>query len=411
MASLPTSTAVGARTDSAHGALFTSPLFTLPKHQGLIPTLTIVVPTRNEAGNISPLVARLEQALANIPYELIFVDDSDDDTPAVIQSLQDQGHPGLTLVHRLPGQRKDGLGGAVLIGLEQARAPLVCMMDGDLQHPPELVPRLLEKILAEQADLVIGSRYQEGGDAGGLNFVRLGISQSLDTLARLIFQKQLANVSDPMTGFFLVRKNKIDIEKLHPRGFKILLEILVRTPDLRVTDVPFAFGTRSSGESKADLREGLRYFSQVIQLYVGEDALRFFRFCLIGLSGIVINLFLTFFFTDLLELHYLGAAVIATQGSSLWNFILTESWVFQGRQPRWNRLYRLVMFLLVNNAALAVRGPIIFTLTTGMGVHYLLSNLFSILALTLFRYMVADVWIWKKERGHEIYTPVVNRAT
>lgn len=375
-----------------------------------VPLLTVIIPTRNEVDNIAPLTSRLMAALDTIPYELLFVDDSDDDTPAAVTAFASANNVPVVLLHRAQEQRQHGLGGAVLLGFEQARAQFICVMDGDLQHPPELVPVLLDKAQEAQADLVIGSRYQNGGNAGGLNMLRLGISQSLDTLARLFFQKQLAQVSDPMTGFFLVRKNKLDLNQLHPHGFKILLEILVRTPDLQVADVPFHFAERVNGESKADLQEGLRYFSQVAQLYIGEDILRFIRFCLIGLSGIFVNLFFTYLFTELIGLHYLGSAVIATQASSLWNFILTEIWVFQGRQPRWNRLYRLIMFMLMNNAALSVRGPIIFTLTSALGMHYLLSSLVSILALTLFRYMLADVLIWKKEQSLDGYGSLADRT-
>ena len=273
-------------------------------------TLTVVLPTRNEADNIQPLITHLEAALAGIPHELLFVDDSTDNTPEIIHAAQTQSQANVRLIHRTPEERIHGLGGAVLNGLHEARAPLVCIMDADLQHPPELLPLLLQKVQEEQADLVIGSRYQDGGNANGLNLLRLGISQLSDTVARLLFPKQLANISDPMTGFFMVRKNRLALDELHPCGFKILLEILIRTPELRVAEVPFTFGTRLAGESKAGLREGLRYLWHVAQLYIGEDLLRFFRFCLIGCSGIFVNLLLTFLFTDGLGLHYLAGAAL-----------------------------------------------------------------------------------------------------
>lgn len=376
----------------------------------LTPQLTIIVPTRNEAGNVIELVTQLERAFTETHFEILFVDDSDDNTPQVILSAQKTSQTEVRLLHRKPGERNDGLGGAVVMGLRQARAPWVCVMDGDLQHPPAMVPLLLDQAIGENADLVIGSRYQEGGNAGGLNFIRFGISQSFDTIARLAFPKQLQHVSDPMTGFFLLRKSKIDIDALHPHGFKILLEILIRTPDLRISEVPFQFGVRHDGESKADIREGVRYVQQVAQLFIGEDLLRFGRFCFVGLTGIFINLFLNFAFTETLGVHYLASAVLATQGSSLWNFILTERWVFQGRQPRWNRLYRLILFMLMNNAALTLRGPIIFTLTSGIGLHYLMSNFISIVASTLLRYLMADTWIWKKAGQIEVYDPAARNV-
>lgn len=357
--------------------------------------LTIVVPTRNEAENVQLLVEHLNQAMPAVHKEIIFIDDSEDDTVATIQALQTHDLCDVRLLHRPVGARTGGLGGAVVLGLRHAQSPWVCVMDADLQHPPELVPRLLAQAQQSEADVVVASRYRDDGEAEGLNLVRKGVSQASDTVARLAFPQQLENVSDPMSGFFLLRTGAIDVENLHPRGFKILLEILVRTPGLRTTEVPFHFGERHAGESKASLREGLRYLSNIFYLRIGENATRFLRFCLVGLSGIFVNLFLQYIVADLFHQHYLVAATFATQGSTLWNFVLTEAWVFPDRVQRWNRLYRLIMFLFMNNIALLFRGPIMFMLTSGLAIHYLLSNLLSLIALTMVRYALADALIWK----------------
>jgi dolichol-phosphate mannosyltransferase len=115
-----------------------------------------------------------------------------------------------------------------------------------------------------------------------------------------------------------------------------------------------------------------------------------------------VNLLLSFVLTDWLGVHYLLAAVLATQGSTLWNFALTEGWVFADRLQRWNRPYRLIMFLLMNNAALTLRGPIMFTLTSGLGIHYLFSNLLSLIAFTVLRYTLADALIWRDPNASEV---------
>ncbi len=367
------------------------------------PNLTIIVPTRNEADNVAQLVNALEAVLPDTVKEIIFVDDSDDATPTVIQGLPNNSpYTSLAFIHRQAGQRSGGLGSAVVLGLRSASAPWVCVMDADLQHPPELVPQLLAKATSANLDVVVGSRYRDSGDAGGLNFVRKGISQSFDTIARLAFPEQLAEVSDPMSGFFMVRKAAIELEELHPRGFKILLEILVRSGTLRTAEIPFHFGVRQAGESKAGVREATRYLLEVLELRLGENTARFLRFALTGLSGLFVNLLLQFLFTDLFGLHYLAAAVISTQGSTLWNFMLTENWVFADRLTPWNRLYRMIMFFMINNAALTIRGPIMFTLTSGLGMHYLASNLLSLLAFTLIRYTLADSLIWKNARDKRL---------
>jgi glycosyltransferase involved in cell wall biosynthesis len=365
------------------------------------PTLTIVVPTRNEADNVKLLVASLNGVMPTIQKEIFFVDDSEDNTVAMIQSLQPEADCAIRFIHRPAGERTGGLGGAVVLGLSHAQAPWVCVMDSDLQHPPELVPVLLAKAEQTEADVVVASRYRNEGAAKGLTLTRKGISQAFDTTARLLFPRQLQDVSDPMSGFFLVRKSALDLDTLHPRGFKILLEILVRSNGLRTAEVPFQFGKRHAGQSKAGVREAIRYLSALFHLRVGENTQRFLRFCLVGLSGIFVNLFLQFVAATLLEQHYLIAATFATQGSTLWNFALSEAWVFPDRAQRWNRLYRLVMFLFMNNVALIFRGPVMFMLTTGLGVHYLLSNLLSLVALTMARYALADALIWKHSTTSE----------
>ncbi len=358
------------------------------------PELSIVVPTRNEAGNIATLVERLEQALPDTCLELLFVDDSDDETVAMIEAVRAQARSEIRLIHRPPGQRDGGLGGAVVAGLRMAEADWVCVMDADLQHPPELVPQMFAKAEQSASDLVVASRYCAAGTASGLNRRRSLISRSSTAAAQLLFPQRLRDVTDPMSGFFLVRKDAIAIDQLRPHGFKILLEIMVRTAELRITEVGFEFGTRYAGQSKASFREGMRYLAHLSQLRLGEDTLQFARFLTVGLTGLLVNSLVLWLATELLGLHYLVSAVLATEGSTLWNFALTELWVFSGMRARRGGLKRLLMFFLMNNAALAVRGPMIYVLTSVLGVYYLASNILSLVALTILRYAVADKWIW-----------------
>src|SRR5262245_55495501 len=270
----------------------------------LRPGLSIVVPTRNEAGNIATLVDRLEQALPDISLEILFVDDSDDETVAAIETARKQARSDIILIHRPAGQRDGGLGGAVVAGLRVASAAWVCVMDADLQHPPELVPQMLTKAVQSSSDLVVASRYCADGVAGGLNRGRSLISRGSTAAAQLLFPQSLRHVTDPMSGFFLVRKDAIAIDQLRPHGFKILLEIMVRTAGLRIAEVGFEFGTRYSGESKASFREGMRYLSHLGQLRLGEDTLQFARFLTVGLTGLLVNSLVLWLATELLGLHY-----------------------------------------------------------------------------------------------------------
>jgi putative flippase GtrA len=356
----------------------------------------VVVPTRNEAGNIAALVARLQAAVTDIPLEIVFVDDSDDNTVAVIEQVSTEATCDITLLHRPPGERSDGLGGAVVAGLRRARAPWVCVMDADLQHPPEMVPQLCARAAETGATLVVASRYNMMGSTGQFGRVRSAISHSFTTAARVMFPNRLRGVSDPMSGFFLVRKANLPLDQLRPRGFKILLEILVRTPNLHLDEVGFAFGERYAGESKASLREGLRYLSHLAQLRFNENTRNLTRFMLIGLSGLLVNTLLLTAATEGLGIFYLWSAVLATQGSTLWNFALTEAWVFGDRRQKQGMLLRLLLFLVMNNAALLLRGPMMYLLTDSLAIHYVLSNLISLGALMAVRFTLADKVIWRK---------------
>jgi dolichol-phosphate mannosyltransferase len=232
--------------------------------------LTVVVPTRNEAGNIDPLIDRLGAALAGWTAELLVVDDSDDDTPRrVLRRAESGTAQGLALrvLHRAPGARAGGLGTAVVLGLSEARGGWVVVMDGDLQHPPELVPELVRAGRRSGADLVVASRHVAGGDAAGLDgAARAAVSEAATRLAQAAFPRRLRGISDPMSGFFAVRPAALELDQLRPEGFKILLEILVRTPRLRTHEVGFVFAPRHAGDSKASAREGLRFARHVLRL-------------------------------------------------------------------------------------------------------------------------------------------------
>src|SRR5664279_1961711 len=188
--------------------------------------VTVVVPTRNEAGNVDELLRRLDAALGSLRAEVLFVDDSDDETPAVIRAAADRSGRPVRLLHREPGRRDGRLGGAVVAGFKLARAPWAVVIDGDLQHPPETVPALIREGLSPDIDLVYGTRYDDSADAGGLNGrVREWVSTLSTALAKAVFPRRLRAVSDPMSGFFAVRLRALDLSTLRPPGYKVLVEI------------------------------------------------------------------------------------------------------------------------------------------------------------------------------------------
>ena len=358
-------------------------------HPATAASLAVVIPTRNEVENISPLLDELDAVLPE-ETEIIFVDDSTDETPATIEVERGRRARPITLVHRSARASGDGLAGAVAHGLRLAMADWVCVLDADLQHPPRLLPRMLERAEAGGVDVVVASRYCGNG---GTEFHRGRslLSRLSTSAAKILFRRSLRGVTDPMSGFFLVRRAAVPFERLRPRGFKILLEILVRARTLRVAEVPFRFGTRYAGESKASLGEGVHYLWQLSLLRFGGNL---GRFLLVGLSGLAVNSAAFLLLYDFAHVHYLVAAILSTQFSTTWNFIFVERWVYAHRRLKTGTWSRFWKFAVVNNLSLLLRGPAMVVLVSYLGMAAVLANLVALAAIALLRFGIADVVIW-----------------
>jgi dolichol-phosphate mannosyltransferase len=212
------------------------------------PELTVIIPTRNEVDNIAPLIDRLAAALAGTAAEILFVDDSDDDTAGEVARVGHRLDLPVRLLRRAPHQRAGGLSTAVVSGMRAARGAWALVMDADLQHPPEIVPQLFATARRQAVDLVVASRYAGHGSTAGLDgSARKGSSRFATRVAKVAFPRRAARVSDPMSGFFAVRLAALDTERLRPYGYKILLELIVRNPHLRTAEVSFRFAPRHAG--------------------------------------------------------------------------------------------------------------------------------------------------------------------
>lgn len=373
---------------------------------------TIIVPTRNEEGSVRPLLSSLADSLDGIPVEVLFVDDSGDGTPEVIRQTARECGLAVRLLHRPAGARTGGLGSAVVAGLKHARGTWAVVMDGDLQHPPELATRLVQIGQARRLDLVAGTRYLGSGASDGLaDGYRRAVSGLATRLTKAVFPRRLSRLSDPMSGFFAVRLAALDLDRLDPIGFKILLELMIRQPRLQVAEVPFVFGTRIAGESKASVREGLRFVRHMLRLRLlvlrnqvrrsstDNGAGRFARllaFGAVGATGIGVNTAALWFFSQhVVYPHYLIAAVLATEVSTSWNFMLTEKFVFRGDKPG-TRLGRGVRFFLLNHLALLPRLPLLALLVGVFSANLLVANVITLVLLFLVRFVIADSAIYAK---------------
>jgi glycosyltransferase involved in cell wall biosynthesis len=230
--------------------------------------LTIIAPSRNEEESAPRLAEAVRQAMGGEPYELLFIDDSDDQTPAILEQLARRPELRVRYLHRPPGPgRWGGLAGAVTDGLRQSRAEYVCIIDADLQHPPEKIPELLAAARRHRADVVMACRYMPGGSSEGLaGPLRTLFSLGCKWVAKLLFPIRLWGVRDPLSGFLLIRRSIIDGVPLRPLGFKISLELLVRAPRNRLVEVPYRFRRRAVGSSKADLRVGKLFLQHLWRL-------------------------------------------------------------------------------------------------------------------------------------------------
>ncbi|HWM17206.1 MAG TPA: glycosyltransferase family 2 protein [Microbacterium sp.] len=335
--------------------------------------LSIIVPTYNEAPNVAELVRRVTAETEGIDAEIIFVDDSTDATPDVVREVAASASLPVRLIHR--DHRTGGLGGAVIEGLQAAASDACLVMEGDLQHPPEEIRDIYARFARGDVDVVVASRYAGDGTATGLaDRTRVLVSKVATALTRAMFPIRLKDVSDPMTGFFLLDRRAVDAATLRPRGFKILLEILARK-NLRIAEVPFDFAGRHAGESKASMRQGMHFLTQLTALRFGKMSL----FAVIGGLGAIANIAIVWALTNV-GVNYIVAAIIASEVTIIGNFLLQERFVFQDMKGEasgvWSRFAKSFTF---NNAELLIRIPVVALMVSGGHISAVIAT-----AITLF---------------------------
>jgi dolichol-phosphate mannosyltransferase len=226
------------------------------------PDISIIVPTINEAENLPELLRRIDAALKPAVYEVIIVDDNSRDNTSEVSAQLAKTYPLKLLVREEP---QNGLSGAVLYGMAQARGEILCVMDADLQHPPEKLPELIAPLKDGSADFVVGSRYVPGGStADQWGFLRKVNSRVATLLARPFAGK----ITDPMAGFFaLKRQTYLGAKQLTPLGYKIALELMCKARVTSVREVPIHFGLRQKGRSKLSLKQQFKYLEHLSRLY------------------------------------------------------------------------------------------------------------------------------------------------
>ncbi|USI71794.1 glycosyltransferase [Sphingomonas morindae] len=297
--------------------------------------LAVIVPTFNEAANVARIVATLDAALAGIAYEILFVDDwSGDGTAAAIAAVA-RGRADIRVLRRY-GRR--GLSSAVIEGMMATMAPVVAVIDGDGQHDERLLPRLYALVASGEADIAIGSRYCARGSTGEWDAARLRTSRLATRLSRWVLK---VRVEDPMSGFFAVRRDRVEalLPQLSGKGFKILFDLLsAGGPPPRVVELPFRFRCRAEGESKLGPGVALDYGVMIAERLISRLLpARFVLFALVGSLGLGVHL------AVLRALLGAGAAFSRAQAAAVvtaiaFNFLLNNSLTFRDRRLRGKRL-------------------------------------------------------------------------
>ena len=356
------------------------------------PELTIVIPVLNEADNVAPLVERLTRALAGIRWEAIFVDDdSPDGTADVVRALA-RLQSNIRCVQRL-GRR--GLASACIDGILSSAAPYIAVMDGDLQHDEMLLPQMLAKIRAERLDVVVASRYTDAGSVGDWQRSRVVISDVAGRLSRLVVK---ADLTDPMSGFFMVERNAFAaaMRSLTGQGFKILLDLFASSPrPLAFAEVPLSFRQRLHGESKLDTLVAWEYLMLVLQKLVGPAVpVRFLLFSLIGALGVGTHLLTLWFGTHMLAIAFPLAQAIATVVAMTGNFLLNNLFTYRDRRLRGRRLVTgLISFYAVCGAGGAANVGVA-SYVAGGHHSWWLAGLAGAAVSVVWNYAMSSIFTW-----------------
>ncbi len=359
-----------------------------------LPVISVVVPTFNERDNVTKLYHKLEAALIGIAWEVVFVDDnSPDGTWDVVRGLAQ--HDGRVRCIRRLGRR--GLSGACIEGVLACSAPYAAVMDADLQHDESQLPRMLSLLQSGQADLVVGSRYIEGGSAASFDRARASASAIATEIAKRVLG---VSIADPMSGFFMIRRDRFEqiAPDLSTQGFKILLDIVATAQSrLKIVEIPYTFGARLHGESKLDSMVALDFLGLVLAKFTHDVvSLRFLLFAMVGGSGLFVHLGTLFVALKLFHLPFsvsqaAGAIVAMTS-----NFILNNFLTYRDQRLKGFAVVRgLLAFYLVCSVGLLANVGVAFSVYTQEPIWWLAGAAGALMGV-VWNYAVSGLFVWRK---------------
>ncbi|BBA78754.1 dolichyl-phosphate-mannose synthase [cyanobacterium endosymbiont of Rhopalodia gibberula] len=355
-----------------------------------LPKLSLILPTYNEAGNIKDIIEILSQLLDQyIPerYEIIIVDDNSPDYTWKLALELTSNYPQLHVMRRV---EEKGLSTAVIRGWQVAQGEILGVIDADLQHPPEVLEKLLEE-MERGADLAVASRHVEGGGVSEWSILRRVLSRGAQILGLIILPEVISRLSDPMSGYFMVRRNAIACKTLSPVGYKILIEVAARGCISWIAEVGYVFRERQDGESKVTWKQYIEYIQHLLGLRLSISA-RFIKFSLVGLTGVVVDMGFLYLLSDKIgpELPLTRSKIIAAELAVINNFLWNDCWTFgdiSRRQPeKRQRLKRLIKFNLICLAGLVLNVFFLNMFVRIFNYNKYIANLLAIILVTLWNF-------------------------
>jgi dolichol-phosphate mannosyltransferase len=360
-----------------------------------VPFLSIIVPTFNEQGNVDELVQRIDRCLKGIDWEIVFVDDDSADGTLKVLHDASRTDPRVRYLQRI-GRR--GLASAVVEGILSTSAPYIAVMDADLQHDESKLAEMLRRLETSNCDIVIGSRYVESGGTGDWSERRRLISDVATRLTRLVLR---TTVSDPMSGFFMLKREAFNgaVRRLSSMGYKILLDILVSAQrPLVVAEVPYVFRSRQHGESKLDSAVTWEFLMLLLDKTVGRVVPgRFVMFTLVGGLGVFVHMLVLAFANRGLDVAFLTSQLVATTAAMTFNFFANNLLTYRDKRLKgfWQLTRGLLSFYAVCGLG-AVSNVGIATVLFQEDYSWWLSGLAGILVGAVWNYAASSMFTWRK---------------
>ena len=374
--------------------------------------ISIIIPTYNESQNILQILKSIKDNLPkNFVTQAIVVDDnSPDGTGKLVEdylkNIKKMADYTIEIIHR---KAKDGLSSAILKGIQHAKGDTIVVMDCDFSHPPHIIPKLIESIKKYQYDIVVASRYIKGGKIQGWSLKR----KTMSKFATLIAKKGLGiNTHDPMSGFFAFKRNIIKGLNIDAIGYKFLLEILVKTKNVSIKEIPYTFQNRELGSSKLSIRTIFDYYRSVWKLYrygkplekqEKRSSVKFLykagRFYTVGASGFIVNYMISLLLTGgVSDLWYLHANVIGIIASITTNFVLNKTWTFGDRDFRLKKtISQYGKFAMFSSLGALVQLGMVYFLVDSNEISYPLALILAVMTAAFGNFILNKKFTFKEK--------------